>query len=512
MISNNHQVVLFGDSQPDQSRPIGIYVLASYLRQHGIPTQTLWGWNQRPQHVFYGMCNKFLNDQIKVVGISSTLLSNLESGESNFFGLPTEELYWRFELIKKLAPNAKIVVGGSQTIYSNLSTIPGSEFVDLFVHGQGEQALLEFVQAVNSDAKVITTSITPPATSDKIYKYNNFTTTQVKFDVTDCLVDGEAMAVEFARGCIFKCSFCSYELNGKSPGDYIKTKETLREELLYNYNNFGTTYYYSSDDLINDSEEKVDMILEVSKSLPFKLTYSGYLRLDLIRRFPAMAKKLKDSGLIAAFFGVETINDASGRAVGKGLGLDRVNEGIDICDQAWGGTVSGSVGMIIGLPKDTPDYKFQLSEWLTSDRVRKVIKDCTIQPLFITPGLGLSDIDKNPEKFGYQSRGLANMKKSRYGIEHMDWTTSTYSLEQAITDAKFVEGEFYKDIKFKNRIPTFKLPYILSLSDKPAEILNVVLHDNSTAWANDKEWADYLYRLQINHRKKYIKLLLTGVK
>jgi hypothetical protein len=132
--------------------------------------------------------------------------------------------------------------------------------------------------------------------------------------------------------------------------------------------------------------------------------------------------------------------------------------------------------------------------------------------LFITPNLGLSDIDKNPEKFGYQNRGLANMKKSRYGIEHMDWTTSTYSLEQAITDAKFVEGEFYKDIKFKNRLPTFKLPYILSLSDKPAEILNVVLHDNSTAWANNKEWTDYLYNLQINHRKKYIKLLLTGVK
>lgn len=508
MSSNNHTVVLFGDSRPRESRPIGIYVLASYLRQHNISTQTIWGWNHVSYHVFYGMCKKFLNPQTRVIGISSTLLSNLESEEFNFFGLPTEELYRRFNLIKKLAPNAKIVVGGSQTIYSNLSTIPGAEFVDLFIHGQGENALLEFVQAVNNNTKITTTSITPQITSDKIYKYDNFTTTPVKFDSSDCLIPGEAMAIEFARGCIFKCSFCSYELNGKSPGDYIKAKETLREELLYNYNNFGTTHYYSSDDLINDSEEKVDMILEVSESLPFKLQYSGYLRLDLIRRFPAMAKKLKDSGLISAFFGIETINDASGRAVGKGLGLDRINEALDICDQAWHNSVAGTAGMIMGLPKDTPEYKYQLSEWMTSDRVRRVIKECSISPLWITPGLGLSDIDKNPEKFGYRKSGTSNSKTNRYGLGHMDWETDCYSLKEAIVDSKFVKNKFYENITFKSRLFPFKLPYILSLSDHPAEILNIVLNDKNTLWNNNKDWHQYLCDLTARHKEQYITALL----
>jgi radical SAM superfamily enzyme YgiQ (UPF0313 family) len=507
MSSNNHTVVLFGDSKPKESRPIGIYVLASYLRQHNIPTQAIWGWNQDPYYVFYGMCKKFLNDQIKVVGISSTLLSNPESDEFNFFGLPTEELYRRFNLIKKLAPNAKIVVGGSQTIYSNLSNVPGAEFVDLFIHGQGEQALLEFVRAVDNNTKITTASITPPTTSDKIYKYDDFTTTPVKFDPSDCLIPGEAMAIEFARGCIFKCSFCSYELNGKSPGDYIKSKETLREELLYNYNNFGTTYYYSSDDLINDSEGKVDMILEVSQSLPFKLTYSGYLRLDLIRRFPAMAKKLKDSGLISAFFGIETINDASGRAVGKGLGLDRTNEALEICDQAWNNSVAGTAGMIIGLPKDTPEYKYQLLEWITSSSVRRVIKDCDIKPLFITPGLGLSDIDKNPEKFGYRNCGTAEVN-ARYGLGHMNWETDCYSLKQAIVDSKFVKNKFYENNTFKFRLFPFKLPYVLSLADNPAEILNIVFNDSTTQWTDNKDWNQYLHNLHIQHRKQYITTLL----
>ena len=503
----DNQVVLFGDSNLEQSRPIGIYVLASFLRKHDISTQALWGFNQVPYHIFYGMCKKFLNDQVLVVGISSTLLSDLDAATNNFFGLETTELNRRFTLIKQLAPNAKIVVGGSQTIYDNLSTIPGAQFIDLFIQGQGEQALLEVVNAVKNNTKITTTSIVPQITSDKIYKFDEFTTTQVKFDPSDCLVDGESIAVEFARGCIFKCSFCSYELNGKKPGDYIKARDTLRNELLYNYEHFGTTYYYAADDLINDSEEKVDMLLEISQSLPFKLQYTGYLRLDLIRRFPTMAAKLKESGLIACFFGIETINDASGRAVGKGLGLNRTNEAIDICNQAWNGTVAGTAGLIIGLPKDGPEHKYQIAEWVTSDPVRKLIKECSIRPLFITPDLGLSDIDKHPEKFGYRSQGTSDTQ-ARYGHGHMNWVTDTYSLTQAIKDAEFVTNEFLNTSKFKYKPSTFGLPYVLSLSDKPNDILNVVLHNDTSVWADTNDFRKYLRRLTTAHRKNYLEKLL----
>lgn len=510
-LKENNQVVLFGDSNIYESRPIGIYVLASFLRQHNVPTQTIWGWNQPTYHIFYGLCKKFLNEHVKIVGISSTLLFKPDD-PNNLFGLDKEELYRRFTLIKKLAPNAKIIVGGSQVEFVNLSAIPGSEFIDLFVKGQGEEALLEIVKAVTTNKKITTTSVAPALTSDAVYKYQNFATTPLKFDSADCLVDGEAVAIEFSRGCIFKCSFCSYDLNGKRPGDYIKSKETLREELLYNYYKFGTTYYYASDDLINDSEEKVDMLLEVSKSLPFKLTYSGYLRLDLIRRFPSMAAKLKESGLIACFFGIETINDDSGKAVGKGLGLERTTEALDICHRGWNNEVLGTAGLIMGLPKDTSEYKYQLVDWLNSSRVRNVIKDCSVQPLFITPGLGISDIDKNPEKFGYYSQNETMLEKNRYGLNHMDWKTDCYSLSQAIEDSEFVLNEFYKNLKFKTRIPTFRLPYILSLALNPDKILNTIINDTPADWKNNVEFEKYLHNLTENHRKKYIKLLLTGDK
>ena len=503
MITEKCEVVLFGESLREKSRPIGVYVLASYLRAHSIPTQAIWGWNQISYPIFNALCKKFLNDQIKVIGISSTFLAYIDPNIKDFFGLPQEELYKRFNLIKKLAPNAKIIVGGSQVNPKDLHNIKGAEFVDLFVKGQGEQVLLEFVNSVKNNTRVATTVITPPMTSDQVYEFKNFAHTQVKFDTSDGLLPGESMAIELARGCIFKCSFCGFHLNGKSPGDFVKSKKTLTQELMYNYENFGTTHYYVSDDLINDSEEKVDMLLEVSSSLPFKLTYGGYLRLDLIRRFPSMAVKLKQAGLISCFFGIETVNDESGRAVGKGLGIERTTEAIEICNQAWNNSVFSVGGFILGLPKDTPDTKYQLSEWCNLPQTRRVIKEIKVKPLFIGT-LNDSIIGENPGRFGYRE-----IEKDLKNPNMMNWVNDRYSYKQAAFDGKWVEQEFAKSLNFKCPKHAFSLPYYLAMSEHPQEILNVCLKDQSTIWANDKEYREYITSLCKNHRKNYYKLLLT---
>jgi radical SAM superfamily enzyme YgiQ (UPF0313 family) len=504
--SHSNQVVLFGDSHPTQARPYGIYVLASFLRKNNVKTQTIWGWNYISYDIFVEFCQKFLNDSVKVVGISSTLLANLQNtnGSYNFFGCSKEETKKRFQLIKKLAPNAKIVVGGSQVMFGSVLSVSGAEFIDLFVKGQGEQVLLELVKSPNT--KVKTESIVPPLVSDISYPFQDFATTPTIFDQTDCVLPNEALAVEFARGCIFKCSFCSYELNGKKSGDYIKSKKTLTEELLQNYYNHGTTHYYGTDDLINDSEEKVNMILEVSQSLPFKLQYSGYVRLDLIRRFPSMAKNLKDSGMFACYAGIETINDVSGKKVGKGLGLERTNEAIDICNAAWNGEMYCQGSFILGLPEHNKTSKDELLAWLNTDRVRKLIKIITVQPLYITPGLAFSDIDKNPEKFGYSVDDNVSKKlPSRYNIGHMNWKTDSYSFAQAVLDAQEVRQKFMSTRRY-NWTNVFRMPYLLSLSDKKQEMMEVWLTDNSSTW-NPESWNVYFNGIDQTYRSRYIELM-----
>jgi len=506
-IPNDNQVVLFGESAPGRSRPYGIYVLASFLRKNNIKTQTIWGWNYIPYSVFVEFCKKFLNSNVKVVGISSTLLNNSQSKgpdePDSFFGCSASETKKRFLLIKELAPNAKIVVGGSQVMYGAINSLPELEFIDLFVKGQGEQTILELVNSNN--LRIKTESLTPPLVSDLTYPFHEFDNTPTVFDASDCIIPGESLAIEFARGCIFNCSFCSYEMRGKRPGTYNKSTKALREELLANYYNHGSTLYYSTDDLINDSEEKVNAILEVSQSLPFQLQYIGCVRLDLLRRFPNMAKNLIDSGMIACFFGIETIDDASGKRVGKGLGIERINETIDICNRAWNGKMIGDASFIMGLPNHNSDTKDELIAWLEQSEVRNVIKSISTHPLFITPRLGLSNIDKDPAKFGYYLDETDNDSgvNSRYGND-MNWKTDSYTFAQAKIDSMEVKNAFSQSKKYHNTIGSFFLPHLLSLSDKKQEMIDLLLTDTSTTWHTSEEWNRYLKSLRPGYRIRYI--------
>lgn len=491
------QVVLFADSAMRFARPLSIYRLATHLRAHNISVQNIWGWKALSPSDFYNICKKFIGEDTLVVGISTTLLGNQKHG---FFGVTDDVLRLRLQLIRKLAPNVKIVVGGSQVAEVPISTIPARELVDVFVTGQGEESFLAIVQASQSNTRFRTVSVDPNIVTQDTYPYSEFATSKTEFVKQDCIVPGEGLSFEFARGCIFKCSFCTYELTGKTRGDYSKNVDLVREELIANYNEHGTQHYNIVDDLLNDSEDKVNLVLDVAESLPFKIYYSGFIRLDMLRRFPTMATKLKDSGLVGAFMGIETINDASGRAVGKGLGKERINEALHVLKEKWQQQVMVESGLILGLPHDTSDTKYQVLEWLRSTPVCDVIRDISINPLGINRYRKISEIDKEPAKFGYT-------------ITESGWITDNYNSEQAGIDAKWVTNEYYKDRKYNNlavdyKMDLFTLPYLLSIANNPKEIMDVVLRDQSTTWQDHNDWNNYVNQLFRTHRERYLNLLL----
>lgn len=515
---NHYDVVLFGDSRLGDPRPLGIYALASHLRKHDFSVKTLWVWKNVSNDIFDSVVKKFLSPTTRVIGISSTLLGafswiyytiklNDENPDTteNFFSVPAEEVRRRFELLKNLAPNAKLVVGGSQVSRSNLNQLSVLDLVDLFVKGQGESAMV----ALARRKKILTTSITPKMIDDRLYPYDAFNKDLMEFHNDDTLIPREGIGLEFSRGCIFKCSFCDYELTGKNSSDWTKGRDVLYKHLMSNYDRFGITRYYVTDDLINDSEAKVDMLYDVSQQLPFQWQYSGYVRLDMLRRFPNMASKLVDSGLIGSFMGIETINDASGRSVAKGLGLARINEALAICADSWKGRVITHGSFVLGLPHDTPDTKYELLEWLNLPETKRVISGVTVSPLSISP-LGISEIDKNPEKFGYAFDEVSNGFSNRNHLENLSWYTKNYNYATASEDAKWVVDQYREQLTYKDRPTIFAIPYLLSLTNRPDAMLELLRTDRSTLWHDNQSWSAYLKNLVINHRNKYVQILLQS--
>jgi radical SAM superfamily enzyme YgiQ (UPF0313 family) len=167
-------------------------------------------------------------------------------------------------------------------------------------------------------------------------------------------MSNEVLPLEIARGCVFSCKFCNYILNGKKNHDYIKQYDIIRSELEYNYKTYGITTYTILDDTFNDSEVKLDRMLEVVKSLSFKPRFWCYTRLDLLSKHPHTIQKMIDIGICAMYFGIETFNKKTGTIIGKGYSPAEQIKTINLIKDTYKSDISLFGSFIIGLPEEKP--------------------------------------------------------------------------------------------------------------------------------------------------------------
>jgi len=193
----------------------------------------------------------------------------------------------------------------------------------------------------------------------------------------------------------------------KDVAGYTKTKQTFRDTLVYNYETFGIQKYSIQDDTFNDSIEKVRMFAEVVDSLPFNIYFWCYLRADLVVKYPEQIELLHQMGLVQTWFGIETFNRASGRAVGKGGDPDKIKEMLYKAKEVWKGDVLIEQGYIVGLPYESVESIKHHAKWLLSDE--SPVDQTTFVPLHIVPKelqdkyiiSYTSEFDREYQKHGY---------------------------------------------------------------------------------------------------------------
>jgi radical SAM superfamily enzyme YgiQ (UPF0313 family) len=165
------------------------------------------------------------------------------------------------------------------------------------------------------------------------------------------------------------------------------------------------TRYFFSDDTVNDSPEKCEMIHDVSKRLPFKLDWWGYIRLDLLTAHPKTVDWLFESGLRSAFFGIETLNPDTAKLIGKGGDRTRLFNTVRKIKQQYGDSVNLHAGFIYGLPHESMQSLQQTTDFLLSEQ--NPLDSWQAKVLNIRPNNQtystdfLSDLDKNYAKYGY---------------------------------------------------------------------------------------------------------------
>lgn len=272
------------------SRYLGPYIVASTIRSSNpdIKVKVIDYFTRIPN--FFEYLKLFVDDETKYICISTTFLQNTFNARVNDFNLwfrnHSDTVDW-FQKLKETVPNAKIIIGGAGTdIYfkqyvlnKDKKTLPTAlKMVDYVFHGYSEDLIKRFLDNnISPEHTYVRDGVT--FFSDNTRAGINAKTLPMLWEKSDAIQNGEWLPLEISKGCRFGCKFCFFDRHGTT----VKDKSVLKTELIRNYELYGVTGYHLTDDTVNDSLDKIDMIHDVFTSLPFNIEWIAYTRPDMFQ-------------------------------------------------------------------------------------------------------------------------------------------------------------------------------------------------------------------------------------
>lgn len=353
----NHALIFNVSQNPFLSRPLGGHRIAHHLRENHWDVEVIdwanwWSFDQLTE-LFksrYTNCTKFI-------------------GFGHLFSMWAPVLEEFCAWIKKQYPHIIIISG------SSVNPSFDSEHIDYYIQGYGEYAIEvllnylfsngvapKFNFGISVDKKIISAIHSYPA-----YPLSSL---MVRYEDRDFIEPHEWLTVETSRGCMFNCAFCNFPVLGVTE-DYTRDAEDFYNQLQDTYDRFGVTSYSVADETFNDRTEKITKFANAVTKLSFSPWFSGYLRADLLISRPADQEELLRMNFLGHFYGVESFNYDSARAIGKGMKSDRIKEGLinlrKYFESHGSKRYRGSLGFIVGLPYETLDSVYESFDWLTNN-------------------------------------------------------------------------------------------------------------------------------------------------
>ena len=395
-------------------RACGPHSMSSWMAQFGYTIKVIDFCHLMAPEDLIAITKRHINNETVAIGCSSTFWKN-------FYKEPTryEEPDWIVSPRKKLQKEFKnldwLLGGQIESFTSRMWQFKWVRFA-----GYSESTLLKYL-----DTKFGEDIPRPPFDIAKLGNHYRPDAGIKSFEV---------LPIQLNRGCIFKCAFCRAPLLGKKKDEYLRNLELVEQELIYNYETFGVTRYYFTDDTVNETQEKVAALAAMAERLPFRLEWVGYLRVDLIASYPDTIDLLRRSGLRGCFFGIETFNPTSAMMIGKGWNGKKAKDFLIELKKAWGTDVAFSLSLIVGFPDDTPEFLDETQKWLIESEMHAWIW----QPLYLSSIPTLVDkskFEQDAEKYGYTFPD-----KER---QHFKWTNKNWTNLTAITKANELTYEKY---------------------------------------------------------------------
>ena len=418
-------VILLTDSNESApvGRMLGVARVTQELRNAGFEVAVVYYAGLFEYDELCRLLEHLISDQTLFVGVSNWLYATYPMVNDEHRILPTTQARNKdFKTwLRQVAPKCQLVLGGPSA-----ADVDWNRYFDYVILGYAEISIVNLARHLSAGEKLLKSyrSIHGfTVINDSRAEGFDISKSYTEYLPQDAVLPGETLHLEIARGCIFQCAFCGFPMNGKKKFDYMRDFDVLYTELVNNYEQHGVTTYMFNDDTFNDSIEKVHLINQVSKRLPFKLNYWAYIRLDLLVAHPGSVDLLWESGLRSAFFGIESWNPATGKIIGKKADKRAHLDMVRYIKQTYGDEFYTTGSFIIGLPQETVASINDTMDALTSpecmfDFVH--MGSLFIKRREISSNGFISKIQANYEEYGYRDVGR-DQDMMLWENDHMDW-------------------------------------------------------------------------------------------
>ena len=409
-----HGIILAGSSPRVAGRTLGGPRLRTAAKRAGFDLLIAdYVYNLTHDEIFE-LLKKNVTSKTKVLGFSHT-----------WYEPGLYDIHWAgdpfLEKIKKTWPHVLIVTGNqinkvlvkSDYHFYGMADYSFVEFLKK-IHDQPSNVFIQ--KPIGSHPYIIDSNTSNPIT--------NMDDTDTEFIIEDYVHPHDTMPLEISRGCIFTCAFCRYPFQGKKSFEFIRSPENVAREIRNNYELFGITRYNIMDSTFNDTILKLELLkkaLEIAK-LP-KFEFCCFIKPEMIAtKGNDMIPKLIDMGLVGAFMGIESLDNQSRKAMNKGMDINRILDASYKLVEDSKHKIKICASMIVGLSNDTPDMMYKTQEFFVKEQ-DKLFTHWLFTALDIRLHnkaefiYTLSDMEKDPEKFGYELS-----KGGYWKNKHMDYT------------------------------------------------------------------------------------------
>jgi len=401
----------------NNSRSSGSLHIVSEARDFGAEATGIDYWRSWPYELILESILSYFNDDAE----PWLALSGSIDGSS------TDDFKKLVDDVKKQLPQVKIMLGGYRV------PVGTKDWVDIAFIGRSTNLFRKWLNKEPLDEYVMSTE---PLTLKN--PYGEILEKPVSPIVVpeDFVSSKEIIVVETALGCKFDCSFCGYDFrNTKKP-------TLIDEELLYNslktaHDMFGVTHFFFADDTINEVDVKLELVGRVVEQLDFKPSFGAFARLDVLGAKTHQIDLLEKAGIETLFFGVESFNPNVTKLIRKGGKPEKLMDTLRLFKKELPDAFTYA-NFIMGLTGDSEESIWKHGHTLVDEQL-VTSAGCNALRLYENlenPDVE-SNIDKDPEKFGYTITG-----------EDREWIELGYSSKTWKNDWIDVQGAEELSIQF----------------------------------------------------------------